>query len=185
MVLRRIRPGERIVELERVTGLMPTVLSEGPPGLVVLDLNLPDTEGCSGVTYVRHRFPEVPLAVYSASPASDFEKLCLEAGADLYIEKDAGATELSAALKGLLMADPPADTEDVVDEPEANNKLSKRQKQLIVLLEQGQSNRAIAERLAISEHTVKVHLWRLFRKLGVNSRTQALHFARINGLIQG
>ena len=60
-------------------------------------------------------------------------------------------------------------------------KLSKRQKQLILMLDQGLSNRDIAEKLNISEHTVKVHFWRLFRRLGVNSRTQALHFARTNG----
>ena len=43
--------------------------------------------------------------------------------------------------------------------------------------------RDIADKLSISEHTVKVHFWRLFRRLGVNSRTQALHFARTNGWV--
>ena len=47
-----------------------------------------------------------------------------------------------------------------------DNKLSKRQKQLIVMLDRGLSNREIADELGISEHTVKVHLWRLFRRLG-------------------
>jgi DNA-binding NarL/FixJ family response regulator len=60
-------------------------------------------------------------------------------------------------------------------------KLTKRQKQLILLLNQGLSNREIAEKLDISEHTVKVHLGRLFRRIGVTSRTQALHFCRHNG----
>jgi len=50
-----------------------------------------------------------------------------------------------------------------------------------VMLDQGLSNKDIADKLTISEHTVKVHFWRLFRRLGVNSRTQALHFARTNG----
>ena len=45
----------------------------------------------------------------------------------------------------------------------------------------GRANKEIADVLNISEHTVKVHFWRLFRRLGVNSRTQALHFARTNG----
>ena len=62
-------------------------------------------------------------------------------------------------------------------------KLSKRQKQLIVMLDQGLSNREIAEVLGISEHTVKVHLWRLFKRIGVNSRTQMLHYARVNGFL--
>ena len=65
------------------------------------------------------------------------------------------------------------------------NRLSKRQVQLLAALDQGLSNREIAEHLGISEHTVKVHLWRLFRRLGVKSRTQAIHTARTNGLIQG
>jgi DNA-binding NarL/FixJ family response regulator len=67
----------------------------------------------------------------------------------------------------------------------ANSKLSKRQTQLIAMLDQGMSNRDIATELDISEHTVKVHLWRLFRRLGVKSRTQALHHARTNGLLSG
>ena len=62
-------------------------------------------------------------------------------------------------------------------------KLSKRQKELMLMLNEGLSNRDIAARMDISEHTVKVHLWRLFRKLGVNSRTQALAFGRNNGLV--
>ena len=51
------------------------------------------------------------------------------------------------------------------------------------MLDQGMSNRDIATELDISEHTVKVHLWRLFRRLGVKSRTQALHHARTHGLL--
>ncbi len=107
------------------------------------------------------------------------EEACIEAGADTYIEKSASSAELTAALRGLLMADTEA------EEPvaAANSKLSKRQTQLIAMLDQGMSNRDIATELDISEHTVKVHLWRLFRRLGVKSRTQALHHARTNGLL--
>jgi DNA-binding CsgD family transcriptional regulator len=59
-------------------------------------------------------------------------------------------------------------------------KLSKRQKQLFPMLDQGLSNRDIAEKLDISEHTVKVHFWRLFTRIGVNSRGQALKWWRTN-----
>jgi DNA-binding NarL/FixJ family response regulator len=51
------------------------------------------------------------------------------------------------------------------------------------MLDQGMSNRDIATELDISEHTVKVHLWRLFRRLGVKSRTQTIHYARMHGLL--
>ena len=81
----------------------------------------------------------------------------------------------------MLLPDGQGDGED--GEPTSETKLTKRQRQLIVMLDEGLSNRDIAERLGISEHTVKVHLWRLFRRLGVKSRTQTLHYARLNGLI--
>ncbi len=53
-------------------------------------------------------------------------------------------------------------------------KLSKRQKQPFFFLVDGLSNRDIAEKMELSEHTVKVHFWRLFKRIGVNSRGQAL-----------
>jgi DNA-binding NarL/FixJ family response regulator len=67
--------------------------------------------------------------------------------------------------------------------PQMPEKLSKRQKQLLGLLDKGLSNRDIAAALEISEHTVKVHLWRLFRRLNVKSRSQASHLARTAGLL--
>ncbi|MET0541848.1 MAG: response regulator transcription factor [Variovorax sp.] len=179
MVLRRLRPAETIVELERLDKLAAAVKQHGKPDLFCLDLKLPDVNGVSGVVSVKQIYPDVPIAVYSASPAADMEEACVEAGADIYIEKSAGSSELAAALRGLLMAD----TE--VEEPvaAASGKLSKRQTQLIAMLDKGMSNREIATELEISEHTVKVHLWRLFRRLGVKSRTQALHHARSHGLL--
>ena len=179
MVLRRLRPAENIVELERLDKLAAAVKQHGAPGLFCLDLKLPDTTGVSGVVEVKRAYPDVPIAVYSASPSADMEEACIEAGADTYIEKSASSAELTAALRGLLMAD--SDAEEPV--AAANSKLSKRQTQLIAMLDQGMSNRDIATELDISEHTVKVHLWRLFRRLGVKSRTQALHHARTNGLL--
>ncbi len=109
------------------------------------------------------------------------EEACIEAGADIYIEKSAGSSELAAALRGLLLAD--SDADDSTLAPANSGKLSKRQTQLIAMLDKGMSNRDIATELEISEHTVKVHLWRLFRRLGVKSRTQALHHARSHGLL--
>ena len=69
------------------------------------------------------------------------------------------------------------------ESPVALGKLSKRQKQLLVLLDKGLSIHDIADNLQISEHTVKVHLWRLFRRLNVKSRSQASHLARTQGLL--
>jgi len=143
-------------------------------------LQLPDTLGMSGVQVLKSKFPNVPLAVVTSSSASEFEQRCMDAGADAFIEKSNSPAQIIAALRGLLVTEEDAAAEDAAT-PAGPTKLSKRQKQLILMLDQGLSNRDIAEKLDISEHTVKVHFWRLFRRLGVNSRTQALHFARTNG----
>jgi DNA-binding NarL/FixJ family response regulator len=178
MLMRRLRPGANVVELERMGGLDAAVRQHGTPDLICLDLKLPDTTGTSGVHEVKNLFPETPLAVLSASPASDCEEICIDAGADIYIEKSSGAGEIGNALRALLAAD--GQFEELAP---TDNKLSKRQKQLIVMLDRGLSNREIADELGISEHTVKVHLWRLFRRLGVKSRTQTIHYARVHGLL--
>jgi DNA-binding NarL/FixJ family response regulator len=176
-----LMPGADVVELSQVGKLAEAIKNRGEPELFCLDLKLPDTFGVSGVQEIKTRYPDVPLAVISASPSTDFEELCLEAGADVYIEKSSGAGEISAALRILL--NPEGSAEDNEPVGSGETKLSKRQKQLLVMLDQGLSNRDTADQLGISEHTVKVHLWRLFRRLGVKSRTQAVHFARTNGLL--
>jgi DNA-binding NarL/FixJ family response regulator len=177
MLVRRINSNAKIVELDRVAAIAPAVETHGVPELICLDLKLPDTHGVSGVREIKQSYPTVPLLVLSASPSGDFEDLSIEAGADAYVPKSAGAGEISNALKVFLLDDPDAEPGTP---PE---KLSKRQKQLLVMLDKGLSNRDIAEELKISEHTVKVHLWRLFRRLNVKSRSQASHLARTQGLL--
>jgi len=178
MLLRRLRASTQVVELERLASVNKAIAEHGEPELVCLDLKLPDTNGVSGVREIRQMLPDTSLIVLSASPASDYEDLSREAGADAYVEKSAGAAQIAKVLKEFL-ADEPEDE----NAPTIPEKLSKRQKQLLVMLDRGLSNRDIAEQLQISEHTVKVHLWRLFRRLGVKSRTQTIHYARTHGLL--
>ena len=180
MLLRRLRPTSVVVELEKFSELPAAIIKHGTPELFVLDLLLPGVKGTSAVHDTKAMYPEVPLVVLSAMPAGEAEETCIEAGADLYIEKSSPPNDISAAIQGLMSAD--ANFEEMAP---TDTKLSKRQKQLIVMLDRGLSNRDIAAELSISEHTVKVHLWRLFRRLGVKSRTQTLHFARTHGLLSG
>ncbi|MDI9331856.1 MAG: response regulator transcription factor [Alphaproteobacteria bacterium] len=180
MLLRRLRPSSKVVELEKLSELQAAIIKNGDPELFVLDLLLPGVKGASVVSDIKGMYSDVPLVVLSAMTAGEAEETCIEAGADLYLEKAAPPNEITAAILGLLAADPTFDEEAG---PATKTKLSKRQKQLILMLDRGMSNRDIAAELDISEHTVKVHLWRLFRRLGVKSRTQTLHFARTHGLL--
>ena len=180
MLLRRMRPASKVIELEKFSELQAAIIKNGEPELFVLDLLLPGVKGTSAVKEIKGMYATVPLAVISSMPAGEAEETCIEAGADIYIEKSTPANEISSAIQGLFAAEN-GDEEAVVAVGET--KLSKRQKQLIVMLDRGLSNRDIAAELDISEHTVKVHLWRVFRRLDVKSRTQTLHFARMNGLL--
>ena len=179
MLIRRLSPNASIVELGRIALVASAVEKHGMPQLICLDLKLPDTHGVSGVRELKRSYPEVPILVLTAAPASDYEDLAIEAGADAYLEKSVGATEIANVIKVFLTDEPVSDSET----PAYDGKLSKRQKQLLILLDKGLSNRDIADNLQISEHTVKVHLWRLFRRLNVKSRSQASHLARMQGLL--
>jgi DNA-binding NarL/FixJ family response regulator len=181
MLLRRMRPASKVIELEKFSELQAAIIKNGEPELFVLDLLLPGVKGTSAVKEIKGMYATVPLAVISSMPAGEAEETCIDAGADIYIEKSTPANEISSAIQGLFAAEHGSDDEPAVAVGET--KLSKRQKQLIVMLDRGLSNRDIAAELDISEHTVKVHLWRLFRRLDVKSRTQTLHFARMNGLL--
>ena len=178
MLIHRVRPGLKVVSVHKMNVLETAVEKNGPAELFCLDLQLPDTLGMSGVHSIKARYPDVPLAVVTSSDAAEYEERCMEAGANAFIEKTNNPNQIIAALRELLA---PEDEDEASAPANVPTKLSKRQKQLILMLDQGLSNRDIAEKLSISEHTVKVHFWRLFRRLGVNSRTQALHFARTNG----
>ena len=183
MLLRRLRPASKVVELEKFSELQAALIKNGEPELFVLDLLLPGVKGATAISDVKKMYPEVPLVVLSAMPSGEARDACLEAGADLYIEKSTDTAEISAAIQDIMKSDDGDDDAEVV--VIGDIKLSKRQKQLILMLDRGLSNRDIAAELSISEHTVKVHLWRLFRRLGVKSRTQTLHFARTHGLLMG
>jgi len=180
MLLRRLKPASKVVELEKYSELQAALIKNGEPELFVLDLLLPGVKGASAIQEVKGMYPATPLVVLSAMPSGEARDACLEAGADLYIEKSTDTSVISAAIQDILKME---GAEDEAEIAIGDVKLSKRQKQLILMLDRGLSNRDIATELSISEHTVKVHLWRLFRRLGVKSRTQTLHFARSHGLL--
>ena len=177
-LVRRVSANTSVVELDRIALVAPAVEQYGSPQLICLDLKLPDTNGVSGVRELKRSYPDVPILVLTASAASDYKDLALEAGADAFLEKSVGATDIANVIKAFLTEG----LETVTEAPAYDGKLSKRQKQLLTLLDKGLSNRDIAENLQISEHTVKVHLWRLFKRLQVKSRSQASHWARSQGL---
>ncbi len=171
------RMGHPAIELDSVAAAAGAALLHGTPELICVEIGAGNADGIPALRQLRSQFTNVPIVVLTASSAPDYEERALEAGANAVVHKSAKSDTVTLAFRKLL------GKEAATDEAETVEKLSKRQKQLLNLLDKGMSNRDIAESLQISEHTVKVHLWRLFRRLNVKSRSQASHLARTQGLL--
>jgi DNA-binding NarL/FixJ family response regulator len=109
-----------------------------------------------------------------------------EAGARGFIVKTLGALELGTAVGELLACGDYRVLGDDLAEDEASNLagLSERELAMLETLARGLSNKAIGRELWITEQTVKFHLTNIYRKLGVENRTQAVRFAYEEGLVR-
>jgi len=120
------------------------------------------------------------VVVFSFSTAPQLVTAALGAGADGFVSKTVNGRQLADAVitvadghRVVLTPTPHRHRDGALGWPGRGRDLSARDSELLVLLRQGYTNREIAERLYLSENTVKTHLRRLFHKLGVSNRTQA------------
>lgn len=156
-------------------------------GLVLLDLGLPDCQGVESLRRFRKASPKAPVAVVSATEDWATIRAALRAGASGYIPKTSRPKVIVAALQlivgGGVYVPPQAVAEPPAPEPAARKRrarrsapieLTPRQAEVLRFLIRGLANRQIAERLEISENTVKQHLHAVFEALGVSSRTEAI-----------
>jgi DNA-binding NarL/FixJ family response regulator len=184
MLLRKIDPLKKIVEVHTFSKLQEAMLINGQPEAFIMDPLLIGANGTTSIKSLKDIYPSAPLIIFSSIPREEVEFVCVNAGADIYIEKKASLNEVFSSINNALGTTIIYPAEKI--NTEISNgiiKFSKRQKQLLILIDDGLSNGEIAIRLGISHHTVKVHLWRLYKKLGISSRTQLIKFARDNGYI--
>lgn len=148
--------------------------------LVLLDLGLSQHQGLGTLTQWISMAPQVPVVVLSADERPDVILAAVDAGAAGFIPKTVHAKTMQEALRCVLgggvylpamaHAAPRLQGADTL----ASLGLSERQVDVLRLLIEGKSNKDICRRLALAESTVKTHLAAIFRKLDVNSRTQAV-----------
>lgn len=182
MLLRKIDPSNNPVEVHTFSKLQEAMLVNGQPKAFIMDPLLIGANGTTSIKNLKTNYPSTPLIIFSSIPREEVEFACLTAGADIYIEKRASTNDVFTAISYSLGASGKLPQKNIKNQTsDGVIKLSKRQKQLLVLIEEGLCNDDIANRLNISHHTVKVHLWRLYKKLGINSRTQLIKFSRDNG----
>ncbi|HFE32552.1 MAG TPA: response regulator transcription factor, partial [Gammaproteobacteria bacterium] len=154
---------------------------EGDFDLLLLDLGLPDTDGLGLLQVLREEAITVPVIVVSASENLHQIRAALATGALGFIPKSYHAGQMLGAIREVLETgqvylpdDICARIEQLVagDEPPAGQGITARQRQVLSLLAQGLANKQIAQRLSLTEHTVKAHLGALFQLLRVSNRTE-------------
>ncbi len=146
--------------------------------LVMVDLDMPGMNGAASIVRLRRLGRSTPLLVVSANNDRATVEACLEAGADGYLTKSSESGEILKAVKAVLAGHSyrPRDAAGPGD-PLVEH-LSRRQIELLGLLAEGLSNRQIAERMHLSEGTVKQYVSQLLQILDVDNRTQAGNKAR-------
>ena len=164
--------------------LMPT------PDAIVLDLNLPDVNGIDGLIRLRQAAGEVPVLVVSSMTDNRVIGACLAAGAAGFVPKHSRREVFRAAFNALREGRRflPEGYEPVADGKARGTAkdvaiarlalLTRQQAKILQLICEGLLNKQIAYELSIAETTVKAHVTAIMRKLGVQSRTQAVLIAR-------
>ena len=166
-------------------------LHEWSPDIVVMDLMMPGgMDGIETTRLVRSQFPHTRVVVLTASTDEARLIASLRAGAIGYVRKDAEPEVLlsavRAAARGLSVIDPSVAGTTLLDlarggPPE--EELTERELTVLRQLAHGRTNREIADKLFISEETVKTHLGNILGKLQLTHRTQALIYALKRKLI--
>lgn len=161
-------------------------LEEGAaPELILLDLNLPDVSGVDGLVRLKSAAPRTPVVVVSSLNDDRVIGSALRAGASGFIPKDSPRDTLVGAVRAVLSGrtwTPEgfiASGERAEDDPlQRLQQLTPQQMRILQLVCAGKLNKQIAWDLGIAETTVKAHISAILRKLGVQSRTQAVLIAQ-------
>jgi len=166
--------------------------------LVLMDLDMPGINGFEGLLSLRKSYPELPVVIVTASEYEQDMIRIMKSGAAGYIPKSHTSQEMLNAIRQILNGDiyvpvlgASSGTFHIRQMPENENGTSKRadqyeltprQREVLKLMCDGMSNKAIANKLGMAEGTVKIHVTAILKSLSATNRTQAVITARETGL---
>lgn len=169
------------------------------PSVVLMDIRMSGTDGIEGTRRIVSQVPEVRVLVLTTFDVDAYVFGAVRAGASGFLLKDVRPTELVAAVRAVASGDAvvsPRVTRRLLDElapllptssddeDQALRSLTSREREVLIAVSEGLSNQEIAERLFVSEATVKSHVGRILSKLDLRDRVQAVVFAFETGLVR-
>jgi DNA-binding NarL/FixJ family response regulator len=185
-------PDADVVEADGAASALDHTRDGVPFDLALVDVRMPDLDGLELLRALKTDSPELPVIMLSTYDNAPYVKRALADGAAGYLLKDATPEDLAQAINVAMSGSgnvlSPRVIQNLFEEHEAAGRdtsngrrgeysLTQREHDILSHLAEGRSNREIAQRLYLSEKTVKAHLAAIFRKLGVTNRTQAAMMA--------
>lgn len=168
-------------------------LEKNTPDVLLLDINMPNMNGLEVLQKIKDSKMKVKVLVLTIHSEVEYLLKAVEIGVNGYILKDSESAELKKAIHAVMNGENyiqpsliPVLNSKMIDRDKDNIKiesLTKRELEVLKNLSYGMYNKEIAEKLNISERTVKNHISNIFKKIEVTDRTQAAVFAIRNNLI--
>lgn len=159
-------------------------LPQDPPDVVLMDIFLPRMSGIECTSRLKALLPQTQIIILTAMADQGLVFLALKAGADGYLLKRTKPADLRTALLDVLGGGAPMTSQiarRVIESfrqkaiaQDESARLSIREEQILVLISEGYSNKQIADKLDLSVDTICSHLKRVYNRLHVNSRTEAV-----------
>jgi DNA-binding NarL/FixJ family response regulator len=162
------------------------------PDVVIMDIAMPELNGLEAAALIRQENAAVHVMILSMHDSKEYVLQALKAGASAYLRKDAAAAELGVALTavrggGTYLS--PSVSKQVIDHYVAGGDdkrempLTPRQREVLILISEGESTKEIAHRLNVSVKTVESHRLQLMERLGINDVAGLVRYAVRSGLV--
>ncbi|MEF2966894.1 response regulator transcription factor [Paenibacillus sp. M1] len=178
---------------EEAVRLLEQGISQGQPDIILMDLMMPVMNGAEATKEVLSRFPGIKIVILTSFLEDELVVQAVESGAVSYVLKTVSAEELIYALQGAYRG-MPVMTGDVAQALTRGLRqrnvqgdksgMTEREKEVLLLIAEGKSNKDIAEELHISTKTVKTHVSNLLMKCELEDRTQLAIYAHRQGWVQ-
>jgi len=159
--------------------------SELRPDVAVMDIVMPKLNGIGATRRIKEIAPDIAILILTAYDDDEYVLGLLDAGAAGYLLKSARGRDLAGAIRAIKSGESVLHPKIIakllkramvapVEEHKASEILSERESEILKLVAMGMSNKEIAEKLFLSERTIKAHLTNIFNKLNVASRSEAI-----------